>query len=230
MIHFNQKVWQQKFISNKFNTAWKCSRCGIGGLQLTAEISTKLEYSTVALSCTDAHCRTKYHAVGKIKFMAGKNEVGPEYYKPSDYRFYPNHFEPEVIMFELPVSMNEEGKLLLARSFNHFWYDLDACANKIRQTLELIVAENQGVGKHLDAKIESLRLKLGDGLTDALLALKWIGNEGSHLGRPFERDEILAIYEILVIVLNQLYPDESERERRESFVRLINEQKGLKKR
>ena len=44
----------------------------------------------------------------------------------------------------------------------------------------------------------------------------------------FERDEILDAYILLVDALNLLYPNESEKERRESLVRVINEKKGMK--
>jgi len=116
----------------------------------------------------------------------------------------------------------------LIKSFNHFWYDLDACANKIRQAVELIVVDRGGVGYVLDHQIKSLSKTLGEGLINKLLALKWIGNDGSHAHRPFEKDEILNSYNLLVDVLNQLYPDETEKQRRESLVQLINENKGIK--
>lgn len=119
-------------------------------------------------------------------------------------------------------------KFNLVKSFNHFWYDLDACANKIRQVIELIVDEKKGKGPTLHAKILSLKSELGDSLVKKLLAIKCIGNDGSHTDRLFERVELLDTYCILVDIFDQLWPDHSERLRRENLVEAITLNKGLK--
>jgi hypothetical protein len=227
MIHFDKKIWQRRSISNKHNTSWKCGVCGIGGLQLQSEIP-KSNYYSLAIRCTDSNCTKQYRIVGSVVPEAKGVEVAENYFRIDNYRLYPTHFEPELVMFEMPISLNAEVKSKLIKSFNHFWYDLDACANMIRQGIELIVVEKGGVGETLHTKIASLRTKLGDKLTDAILALKWIGNDGSHPGRSFKRDEILDSYGVLVDVLNQMYPDESEKERRDSLVQLILDKKGIK--
>jgi hypothetical protein len=229
MIHFDQKIWKQTFISNKFNTQWKCGFCGIGGLQLSEVIQTKKSTWSGILRCTDPHCRKQYQVAGIVKAIGLGIEVSVEHFKIEDYKLYPTHFLPEVILFELPITLKEEVKINLVKSFNHFWYDLDACANKIRQAIELLVAEKGGVGSTLDQMIKSVRETLGDKLTETLLALKCIGNDGSHAYRPFEREEILDAYNLLVDVLNQMYPDESETQRRQGLVQFILENKGLKK-
>jgi hypothetical protein len=228
MIYFDSKIWKQGFVSNKHDTAWKCCKCGIGSLKLTEKLETKSSTFGVKLVCTDFHCRKKYFAVGEIVFTAKETKVSKEFRYIDDFRLYPTHFQPELIMFEMPITMLEEIKLKLVKSFNHFWYDLDACANKIRQAIELMVDCKEGTGPNLDQKIKSIESDLGVELTNNLLALKWIGNDGSHAGRPFERDEILDAYSLLVDALNQLYPDESEKTRRESLVNVILQKKGLK--
>ena len=131
-------------------------------------------------------------------------------------------------MFELPLALSDRVKIRILQSFNHFWYDLDACANKIRQAIELIVDGKGGTGKNLEQKIVSIKNQLGDKLTDLFLALKWIGNDGSHVDRPFDREEILKTYDLFVKTLNLLYPDESEEKMREDLVRLVIEKKGIK--
>lgn len=228
MIHFDKKIWLRDSISNKSNTAWRCSFCETGGLQLTEEIKSKKSFHRIWLKCTNPACKKQFHAVGKVKAIGIGVEVSNEFFQIDDYKFYPTHFQPEVILFELPLTLSDEVKIKLIKSFNHFWYDLDACANKIRQAIELIIDEKKGIGSNLDQKISSLRNSLGDKPTDTLLALKWIGNDGSHANRPFEKSEILDAFSLLVDVLNQLYPDESEKMRRDNLVQLINEKKGLK--
>jgi hypothetical protein len=228
VIHFDQKIWKQKFVSDKYPTSWKCGVCGIGGLHLIDPIKTKAASFSTSVKCTNLHCQAIHRVIGRVAFMAGNNEVSSNNSWVDDRRLYPTQFLPELIMFELPLSLNDGVKRLLIKAFNHFWYDLDACANKIRQSLELIVDEKGGKGDTLHRKIESLRRELSEQLTDTLLALKMIGNEGSHASRPFERDEILRVYGLLVDLFNQLYPNESERESRDTLVRLIIENNGMK--
>jgi hypothetical protein len=229
VIHFDQNIWLRDSISNKSNTAWRCSYCGTGSLQLLEKLESKRSFHRIWLKCTNPECKKQFHAVGKVKSLGDGDEVGSKYFRIDDYKLYPAHFQPEVILFELPITLGDDIKTKLIKSFNHFWYDLDACANKIRQAIELIIEEKNGIGSNLDQKIASLRTSLGESLANTILALKWIGNEGSHIGRPFTREEILNAFGLLVDVLNKLYPDELENIRRESLVQLILENKGLKK-
>ena len=228
MINFDKRVWKQAFVSNEHHSAWRCGKCGIGSLHLLERIKHYSYAHSGVLRCTNTRCGMGYQVMGILKPTAFGHEVTPSYYGVDDYNLYPSQFLPELAMFELPITVLESIKVVLIKSFNHFWYDKDACANKIRQAIELIVDSKGGVGKTLDAKIKSIESNLGARLTQMLLALKWIGNDGSHAGRPFTLDETLDAYSILIDVLNQLYPDESEETRRESLVQLINEKRGLK--
>lgn len=227
MIHFDTKIWKRRSISNDSNTSWKCGYCGVGSLQSQTNIPKSSKFA-IRAKCTDSNCNKTYYIIGKVVPVAKGIEVGSQYLRIDDYRLYPTHFYPELVMFEMPMTLSKEIKSIILKSFNHFWYDLDACANKIRQAIELIVGEKQGTGANLHQQINSLRDQLGDKLTNTILALKWIGNDGSHANRPFERDEILDTYSLLVDVLNQLYPNESEDERRKNLVDMINERKGMK--
>jgi hypothetical protein len=143
--------------------------------------------------------------------------------------YYPTHFQPELYLFSLSPSVTDNVRSLVIKSFGHFWYDLDACANKIRQALENLVEEKNGVGDSLDKQIRSLASTLGTAVTDTMLALKHIGNDGSHAGRAFTKDEILDAYSLLEDLLNLLYPDATEKERKAKLVQTINSNKGLKK-
>jgi len=227
MIHFDSKIWRQRFISNRDNAAWRCGYCGVGSIQLIGEIERSTSVAMHA-KCTNPNCKISYAIAGRVAPVANGVEVHEQYFKIDDFRLYPSHFYPELVMFEFPVALNDRVKIKLLRSFNHYWYDLDACANKIRQAIEIIIDQRNGEGSTLHQKINSLRSKLGEKLTDTLMALKWIGNEGSHVDKPFDNEQILDAYGLLVDTLNQLYPDETEMKRRESLVQLINEKKGIK--
>ncbi|MEP4091773.1 DUF4145 domain-containing protein [Reichenbachiella sp.] len=228
MIHFEKQIWKQDYVSNKSRSAWRCSNCGMP-LQLEKEIKKSKRFTgSGILSCSNENCSTVYHFVGiQIPFANGY-EVSSTYYKIDEYRLYPTQFQLELHLFKLSEALSNPIKEKLILSFNHFWYDLDACANKIRQALELILEEMGASGNTLGHKIESVESKIGSELCAKIMALKWIGNEGSHSEKPFTKEQILTTIELLVDVLNQLYPDETETMRKREIVKSVNDNKGIK--
>lgn len=229
MIKFEKGIWEQDFISNKHSIAWRCGSCEAGSVQLIKEIPAKSEYGVVKARCTNSCCRKEYVLVGEIKPFSEGREVSSQYFKIDDCRLVPTHFQPELSLFVIPKEVSAEIKKKLILSFNHFWYDLDACANKVRQALELIVGDFGGIGKDLHNRIISLERSLQKELIKELLALKNIGNEGSHSEQPFTRAQVLETYRILVSVLNQLYPNDEDDNQRKQLVEDINKNKGIKK-
>jgi hypothetical protein len=229
MIKFEKGIWQQDFISNKNPVAWRCGYCELGNLRLSQEVSAGNLYGAIKATCTYASCRKEYVLIGEIKPFAEGIEVSSQYYKIDDYRLLPTHFQPELSLFVIPKEVSEELRKKLTLSFNHFWYDLDACANKVRQALELIAKDSGGHGRDLHCQIQSLEGKLERELVNELTALKCIGNEGSHADEPFTRAQLLEMYRILVSVLNQLYPNDEEDKQRKKLVEDIKKNKGIKK-
>lgn len=228
MITFDIKAWEQTYISNQHDAAWRCGKCGSGSLRMTKRLRTYSYAISRILRCANPKCGMGYRVLGYLKATYRGQEVSPSYFGVDDYQLHPRHFQPELALFTFPTGLQRDVQHQLLISFNHFWYDLDACANKIRHALELIVTERGGTGDQLHQRILSLKGQMDDSLIKKLLALKWIGNDGSHIGRPFERSEILTTYSLLVDVLNQLFPDETEQVMRENLVKLINEKRGMK--
>jgi hypothetical protein len=245
---FDKELWLRDSFSSKNKVPnWFCPICWRGILQkesiatfntVETNKAASLFYETDALAefrfagylkCNNCSERVVMSGIGKYRDTVHDTDVRATYRGKRYSVFFPRHFEPELLMFRLANDVKIEIKTVLTKSFNLFWYDLESCANKIRQAIELVVIEKSATGKSLDNKIESLRTSLGDNLTNTLLALKWIGNEGSHIGRPFERHEIVEAFCLMEDVLKQLYPDNSEAERKQNLVALINSNKGLKK-
>ncbi len=230
MITFDKNSWYNEFVSNKSTAPWRCSRCRTGSLHLVEKTlkRTKRLENTALLMCSNEECNSYHYVIGIQKHFAQGNEVGETYYQVQEYRIYPKHFQPELHLFELPIALPEEVKKKLIMSFNHFWYDYDACVNKLRQSLEILVDEKGGKGNQLHHKIESLKPTLGVDLSETLMAIKWIGNDGSHSGGDFTRDQILVTYSLVVDVLNKLYPDLKEYLKKRDFIKKANENKGIK--
>lgn len=246
----NKSLWlSQEWSSKKKMPSWPCPICNTGILlkerdsinQLYTEETLMAQrpklYHTEAmyefrfagyLKCS--HCSERTVIAGNgIAVDEFNNPVRAVYLGKKISIFRPHYFEPVLHLIDLPPSISREVQELVVKSFMMYWLDLDTCANKIRQALELIVKERGATGKDLHPQIESLRATIGEKITNRLLALKWIGNEGSHAGRPFEKSEILDAYDLLEDVLTQLYPDPMDEERRENLVQKIISNKGLKK-
>ncbi|AVR45432.1 hypothetical protein C7S20_09200 [Christiangramia fulva] len=64
-------------------------------------------------------------------------------------------------------------------------------------------------------------------LTDLLIAIKWIGNTGSHLG-DLETIDILEAYKLLEFALNRLYANPEKEIKK--ITKDINKRKGTRKR
>jgi hypothetical protein len=130
--------------------------------------------------------------------------------------FTPIHIYPPLNIISIPTICPIEIKECLVKSFSHYWYDLAACANTIRNTLEIMM-DIQG--------IQNQNIKLHDRLKKyqkkdpengkLLIAIKWIGNAGSH-SQNLSKDHILHAFELIETVIDNIY------ERPEKLIRLHN--------
>ncbi|MHB8156427.1 MAG: DUF4145 domain-containing protein [Desulfocucumaceae bacterium] len=133
--------------------------------------------------------------------------------------FYPKYFNPALHLF---VPSNNCPKVIrneINSSFSLFWCDLPSCANKIRKTIELIlndrnvkaikVINNKRVELSLHKRIEEFNKKEPE-IVQHLMALKWIGNYGSHIG-DINKDNILEAFEILEYILEEIYDKKTKR-------------------
>jgi len=146
--------------------------------------------------------------------------------------FRPLHFCPTLHVFRIsdlcPRSVNAE----LVASFATYFSDLNACANRVRASVEVLLTE-QGIrrfvtkqGKRhrlsLHSRIEEFRVK-NPVAADSLMAIKWIGNAGSHLSSVVV-DDILDAYEIVEVVLDDMFIGHAERIAR--ITKNVNKKRG----
>ena len=123
-------------------------------------------------------------------------------------------------IFDIYKDVPKEIQVAISESFGMFWFDPSACGNKIRMIVELIM-DNQKVPKSQvkDGKRRSYvlhkRLELFKSTksaeADLLMAIKWIGNSGSHTNGSLTKDDILDTCEILDHVTMKIYKKESKR-------------------
>ncbi|MGO9309710.1 MAG: DUF4145 domain-containing protein [Spirochaetia bacterium] len=166
--------------------------------------------------CDNKKCNAKIVVAGTL--MLGEDfQIGPEDYESETFeRCFPRFFDRarEIIpLGDIPYELEE----LLVESFRLFWLDSASCANKIRicveQLLDLFdVRRYPRAGKRvplpLHSRIVDFRSKKPDVL-EKLLAVKWIGNAGSHLGK-LSKEDLLDGYKILGYAIKKLFGDEDE--------------------
>ncbi|NUJ97362.1 DUF4145 domain-containing protein [Candidatus Gracilibacteria bacterium] len=176
---------------------------------------------------------------GEERFKNGINYINENYYKIK-YIF------PAPFIITIPIEIYDLYKDRacgpkceivenLIKSFELFWIDEHSCANKMRIIIELIM-DYEGIPKESkNKKGENYRLSLGDRInrykenneeqSERLLAIKWIGNDGSHSSCKLHKEELLEVYEILESILEKVFSKKEERINKK--VSEINKNKGI---
>lgn len=134
--------------------------------------------------------------------------------------YYINYVNPSPELIKLPENLSKETIKTIKKSFDLFWVDSDSCANKIRHGLELFLTSRNIDQTTIDKYGEAVNLMLHSridkfanehfDLKDYLIALKHIGNQGSHSKDPMTREKLLIAYEMLDHVFKKLYDDSEQ--------------------
>jgi hypothetical protein len=136
-----------------------------------------------------------------------------------DY-FSPLFCQPMPDIIELPAKCPDEVKDELRAAFSIFWLHRAACAGRIRVALEHLM-NHLGVpkrkkdksGKYSDLSLHA-RLdafaKTEPAMGPQLMALKWLGNTGSH-DREVTKADLLDAFEILEHALVEIIDGRSAR-------------------
>jgi len=173
---------------------------------------------TAWAQCTHPSCNEKFA-------IAGNGGVSPEYtsnegdWDWEDF-FSPLFCYPMPEMIEFPNRCPKDVKTQLSAAFALFWSNEAACAGRIRVALEQLM-NHIGVPKRkknsngrysdltLHARIDAYAAKDAV-IGPQLMALKWLGNTGSHNGEISKAD-LLDALEILEHVLGEILERRSAR-------------------
>jgi hypothetical protein len=124
-------------------------------------------------------------------------------------------FEPPLHLISLESRVPNDVREELIASFRVFWSDPEACASRLRIGIEklldyvgvkrfVISKERKRVELKLHSRIE-LFARSGRRLSDHLMAVKWLGNAGSHRGVAVPCDDTLDAYELIEAVLREMF-------------------------
>lgn len=157
---------------------------------------------TAWTECRQPSCKQQFAIAGTGGVAPVQTEDGYEW----EECFSPMVCSPMPDMFGFPAKCPEDVKEELRAAFAIFWSRQAACAGRIRVALECLM-NHLGVpkrkkdknGKYLDlslhARIDAFA-KNEPTIGPQLMALKWLGNAGSH-NREIRKDDLLDAFEIM---------------------------------
>jgi hypothetical protein len=241
---FDASNWKD-FCTKNETTSWECPTCSNGYLESkegfikiietkkSKDLGKEEPFLPVQAMeqrfggffiCNNSKCGDAIGVTGisKVHVESITDRRG-RYHDKSVDLLYPKFFQPTILFFELPKSCPEDISKLVKKSFSSYWNDIPTSGNQIRKALELIMNE-QGIKKN--QSLHSRIIKFGKKepeISDQLMALKYIGNEGSHTDE-LDRENILKAFEVLHFSLTKLYSNKEQKIK--AFISQINSNQG----
>jgi hypothetical protein len=186
--------------------------------------------------CTNSACKDTISSSGNgyvEQRMFYDEESNPDT-DFSDY-FRPESFTPHLKMFVLPKETPDPVIEEISKSFNLIFSDPPSSASHIRIALEHLLTHlkikrftvNKGKKRFLflHGRIDLLPKRYGH-IKDIFLAVKWLGNAGSHGSHEVSLDDVLDSYELMNELLIEIFS--KNRSRAKSLARKINRKRGPK--
>lgn len=153
---------------------------------------------------------------GEVVAVAGRMGWEYDYTGNSMHPFYrPLSLHPAPNVFRLPETCPEALSHELKRAFALLWSDPGSAANRLRAAVEILLTElgvprttvnkeRKRVPLQLHARIERFAARSADA-SEFLMAIKWLGNAGSHATLDVDRDTLLAGFELFEQAVDLIY-------------------------
>jgi len=225
----DRHLWTQELTAT-YCPPWTCPVCYKGTLVIVKDSLIHKETIESARSHSDenfdfdwvvyvftAWARCTHPSCHQEFAISGTGGIAPQYISDNEWGyedyFAPNMCHPMPDIFDLPAKCPEEVKSELRAAFSLFWNNRAACASRIRVALEHLM-NHVGVptrkkdvnGKFFDltlhARIDAFA-KEEPTIGAQLMALKWLGNTGSHYSSVSTGD-LLDAFEILEHALREI--------------------------
>jgi hypothetical protein len=185
------------------------------------------------MQCQNPSCGDFMYVTGNVYVDEYYDEDGPNYYD----LFEPLTTAPPIAVFQLDERWPESVRNQLKLAFSHVLGDPGASANRLRTAVECLM-DDRGIKKYprtgrrraidLHTRISDFKSQNAEA-ADLLLAVKWLGNTGSHADvSALTRDDVLDGMELLERALHLVYDDTAKRLAR--LARDINRRRGPRKR
>jgi len=146
---------------------------------------------------------------------------------------------PAPPIIDVPATCPGEVTTAIRRAFDLYWTDSAAAANAIRQVVEALM-NHYGVRKFGNDKKTRARVRVPlhnridhgfrrkePGPADSLLAIKWIGNAGSHENaKSLERVDVVDAFILLDHALEELFVKKARAKYVTKLTTAVNRAKG----
>ncbi len=228
-----QPFVERNFYLNKI-PKWNCPKCNNQSLSIDKEkfffeetidsINSHSEdywefqfiqfYFIGLLTCSICNQKISFLGNGNLDYSNYHNQFTNEYFEEYNEIFTPTFFNPSLHLFKIKDAIPKQIRDELVASFSLFWNDLASCANKIRSTIELLLTDLKiKKTKIIKGKRKILPLherivnysKINPELGKYLLAIKWIGNSGSHSAEAISEIAITDAFKLIEFSLNAIY-------------------------
>nr|WP_293834097.1 DUF4145 domain-containing protein [uncultured Arsenicibacter sp.] len=220
---FNREIWL------KWRVRKPCPSCtigllippsnNVGYLKSETERSKELNsyggyYRTESVFSLHLKCSNCNETVAVSGFMIEDDYPDEDGDLPQK-SITPIAFYPPPKIIHVPESCPVNVRTILNETFGLYWLDVGSCANKIRIAIEVLMDElaiprtrtnkSKQVELTLHARLELFKKQNVD-VAENLMAIKWIGNAGSHFSE-IKNHDVLDAYELLEHSLERLYND-----------------------
>lgn len=169
------------------------------------------------LKCTRDKCQESIVVLGKTSVEEEHEESVNGWERNFVSNYLPQYFVPHLKIFEIPPNTPESVSESIDASFNLFFVSSGSALNEIRNAVEFLMDElgvpRKGMNDEvppvevrwdLDTRVGKMPNQSGANVKSQLLAIKNLGNWGSHAVQT-TRADVLTAYELLHYVLDELY-------------------------
>ena len=217
---------------------WPCPRCKTGRLQLEKstlvirETRDSYEYReskepgefyrgdvterfSCLLLCNQSHCKEPVVVCGTTSHEEELDGAGEREWK---VYLSPKFFHPPLRIISIPEKCPASVKGQIEKAFALYWCDALSCANRIRNSVELLLT-HLGIARFRIDQQKKKRRRLwlhqrielfcqssrqGRQLATMMFAVEVIGNEGSHPGN-LSSEDLLDAFQLVEHVLAVLF-------------------------
>lgn len=168
---------------------------------------TEVHTFALALECTNPECRMVTIVIGRLDAYPDDSGDVREY----DTTVTPRFFYPPVAVVPVPSYIPKDIREELLRSYALYFADPASAANPLRSAVECFMDVTDTPKERHGGKPITLHDRLRDfkeknaELAELLVAVKWLGNDGSHYGHGLTHDDLLKAYEVFLHAMGKWF-------------------------
>jgi hypothetical protein len=227
----DRELWEMT-INGIWVPQWPCPECGATSLSVVKDsLRTSVdattarhekdrdfeeEYETGRFVCLlqCSRCKESCSVSGDYDMGIADTDEGNYTYS----RGSPKSVTPALPVIRIPARCPQPIKEEVIAAFKLQWDDYASCLNRIRNALELILNDLGIPRAKVNKKKKRIRLPLHSrikqleesrpklkNICDRMMAVKHLGNAGSHAGVKVNRNDVFDGFDILERVLDDMY-------------------------